>query len=606
MGFLPADILENFHFLRPMLLLALIPAALLFTLLRFLQGTQSNWTRAIDPRLLPYLLDKRSTPAQSWPMYGLFALWSLCILALAGPVWQQIPVPVQEREDALVIVLDMSLSMYATDLNPNRATRAQRKIVDILNLRREEGETGLVVYAGSAHAVTPMTDDVETIKNLVPSLQPNIMPVLGSKPVEGIKLAIDLLANSALAEAHILLLTDGITASDLGAIDGVLAGSGHRLSVLGFGTEEGSPIPMGQDGYLRDENNAIVIPRLDRDPLQRLASQSGGRYADAQLTDDDIHYLLDEDALADTENLVAVDDREFDTWDEAGPWLLLLVLPFAAMAFRKGWLLVLPLALVLVPDHSAYAWEWQDLWKRSDQQGSQSFTEENYGDAASRFEDPAWRAAANYRNENYEAAVGDLSLLNDPEANYNRGNALARLMQYEAAIAAYDQTLAQVPDHADALHNREIVEKLLEQQQQDQQNSQGDQQQEEQNGEQNQDQQQQQQSQDQQQQQQSDQQQQGEQEQQEQQDQQQQDQEQQEQDSQENEEQQEQEQEQQELSENQQADPEEEQAMQQWLMRIPDDPGELLRNKFRYQSQQRLFEQLQNPGQNAQASEQIW
>ncbi len=609
MGFLPAELVENFHFLRPMLLLALLPAVLLFVMLRFLQGSQSNWTRAIDPRLLPYLLDKRSTPAQSWPMYGLLLVWTLAIVALAGPVWKQIPVPVQEREDALVIVLDLSLSMFATDLTPDRATRAQRKIVDILEMRREEGETGLVVYAGDAHAVTPMTDDVETINNLVSSLQPGIMPVLGSKPVLGIELAMELLANSGLLEAHILLLTDGITQSDLAAIDTALAGSGHRISVLGFGTEEGSPIPMGQDGYLRDASNAIVIPRLDRGPLQRLATQGGGLYADAQLTDDDILYLLDEDALAETENLVEVEDREFDTWDEAGPWLLLLVLPMAAMAFRKGWLLLLPLTLVMVPDRSAYAWEWQDLWQRSDQQGSEAFANEDYDNAASRFEDPAWRAAANYRNQNYEAAVGDLSLLDDPEAHYNRGNALARLMQYEAAIAAYEQTLAQVPDHTDALNNKALVEKLLEEQEKEQQqNSQGDQQQEPQEGEQNEDQQQQeQQQQDQQQQQQSDQQQQGEQDQQEQEQQDQQDQEQQEQDSEENENQQEQEQEQQELSENQETDPEEEQAMQQWLMRIPDDPGELLRNKFRYQSQQRLFEQLQNPALNeAQAGEQIW
>ncbi len=605
MNALWTDFSTNFHFLRPMLLLALIPAVALVMLLRYLQGSRSNWYQAIDASLLPYLLDKSATKQQSWPLYGLLLMWVLGILALAGPTWQQNPVPVQEREDALVIVLDLSLSMYAEDLRPNRAIRAQRKIVDILDYRRQEGQTGLVVYAGDAHAVTPMTDDVETINNLVPSLQPNIMPTRGSKPLAGVALAMELLANSGLTGGRILLLTDGIFQSDIAAITNQLAGSGHTLSVIGFGTEDGAPIPMDQEGYLRDANNAIVIPRLERGPLQTLVSRNGGRYADAELTDTDIEYLLDNTLFADEEALIEV-DREYDTWNEAGPWLLLLALPLAALAFRRGWLLCFAFVFVMVPDREAYALEWQDLWLRKDQQGSEHFTGEEFAEAAAEFRDPSWRAAANYRSENYEQVVQDLSLLDDPESHYNRGNALAHLQQYEAALAAYDRALAQAPDHADAQHNKEIVEKLLEQQQQEQQEqeqSEGEQQQQEQQEnqeQQNQDQQQSDQSQDQQQQ---SEQQEGEQDQQEQQEQ-------------ESQEQQEQSEEQegesqepqdQQTPEGAPPNTEEEQAMQQWLQRIPDDPGELLRNKFRYQTQQRLFEQLQNPALGEQqAADQIW
>ncbi len=593
---------ENFHFLRPMLLLALIPALALVLLLRYLQGSQSNWYQAIDSKLLPYLLDKSATRQQSWPLYGLLLLWLLGIVALAGPAWQKNPVPVQEREDALVIVLDLSLSMYAEDLRPNRAIRAQRKIVDILDYRREEGQTGLVVYAGDAHAVTPMTDDVETINNLVPSLQPNIMPVRGSKPLAGIALAMDLLANSGLTGGHIVLLTDGIFPGEVAEITNQLAGSGHRLSVIGFGTEDGAPIPMGQEGYLRDANDAIVIPRLERSPLQQLVSRNGGRYADAELTDTDINYLLDERLFAQDETLIEV-DREYDTWNEAGPWLLLLALPIAALAFRRGWLLGLACLVFMTPEHKAYAAEWQDLWLRKDQQGSEHFTGEEYAEAASEFRDPAWRAAANYRSENYEQVVQDLSQLDDPESHYNRGNALAHMQQYEAALAAYDRTLAQAPDHADAQHNKEIVEKLLEQQQEEEQQEQSEseqqqQEQQEQQDQQNQDQQQSDQSQDQQQ----SEQQEGEQDQQQQEEQENQDQQEQ---SEEQEGEQEEPQDQQ-TPEGAPPNSEEEQAMQQWLQRIPDDPGELLRNKFRYQTQQRAFEQLQNPALGEQQAGQIW
>ncbi|HTR01034.1 MAG TPA: VWA domain-containing protein [Candidatus Acidoferrum sp.] len=609
MSWLPAGFVENFHFLRPLWLYGLIPALVLVLLLRLAQTARNNWVRAIDATLLPYLLDKKMTAAQTLPLYGLLLAWLLGVVALAGPVWQKAPVPVQRKQDAVVIVLDLSLSMYATDLSPNRATRAQRKIMDILNFRRQEGQTGLVVYAGDAHAVTPMTDDVETISNLVPSLQPNIMPVPGSDPAAGVKLALELLNNSKLPNARILLLTDGITNSDIDSITSLVAGSGNTLSVIGFGTDAGSPVPMGQQGYLRDDNNAIVIPRLERGPLQQLAAANGGQYTDAQLTDADVTALLKQDVLDENQNLKAVEDRKFDAWIETGPWLVLLVLPLAALAFRRGWVFVLLVGVLMAPSPKTYAWEWRDLWERKDQQGSKAFDGGDYAGAAARFKDPGWRAAAEYRNGDFQGAVNDLTPLGDAESNYNRGNAFAKLGQYESALASYNQALAQNPDHADAKHNKEIIEKLLKQQQEqkDKQNQQSGDEKQQQKDKQNQDQQNQNQNQDQQnqqQQQQQNQQQQNQQNQQNKQDQQKQDQQQQQNDEDKQDKNEKKKPEQQNAKT--QRPNEEEQAMQQWLMRIPDDPGELLRNKFRYQSQQQLMKQLQRPGTGAGGRKQSW
>ena len=586
MPLLPAEFMDNFHFLRPVFLYGLIPAFLLVCLVLFIQSNRSTWTRAIDPALLPFLLDKDSSPKATYPVFGLLLLWSLGLVALAGPVWQQIPVPVQEREDALVIVADMSLSMYANDVAPNRAVRTQRKIIDVLNSRREEGQTALVVYAGDAHAVTPLTDDVETINNLVPSLQPNIMPIEGSRPATGIELAISLLDNASLPQAQILLITDGINSDDIGAIRNLLDVTAHTLSVLGVGTEDGAPIPMAEGGFLRDSGNAIVIPRLERGLLQELATTTGGRYADALLTDQDIEYLLDQSIFDENENLVDV-EREFDIWYETGPWLLLLALPLAALAFRRGWVLGLAFAFLFAPDREAYAWELRDLWVSKDKQGVEAFTGEEYAEAATLFRDDAWRASANYKAGNYENALADLSLLEDVESLYNRGNALARLNRYPEAIAAYDQVMALVPDHEDAAYNKELLENIMEEQEQQQQQQQQqdgeNQDQQQQEGEQQQDQQQEQQNQDQQDQ--------SEQDQQQQEDQQNQDQQQSEQES----ESEPQEQEMPEPQEGEEPDSEEEQAMQQWLRRIPDDPGELLRRKFQYQAARRRFEEIQNP-----------
>lgn len=170
---LPADFLANFQFLRPLWLLALVPAALFVAALWRLNSSVTAWDRAIDKDLLPYLLDRSKNASQRTPLLLLLAVWVLSSLALAGPVWEKLPQPVQKREDALVIVLDLSLSMFAPDHSPSRVDLAKRKLRDILALRGE-GQTALVVYAGDAHTVTPLTDDVVTIEALVPSLNPTL------------------------------------------------------------------------------------------------------------------------------------------------------------------------------------------------------------------------------------------------------------------------------------------------------------------------------------------------------------------------------------------------------------------------------------------------
>jgi len=593
--------IENFHFIRPLLLLGLAPAVILVATLGFLHSRNSSWHKAVDATLLPFLLEQNTRSRQYLPLYGLLSIWVLSIIALAGPAWQQLPSPVQEREDAMVIVQDLSLSMYSTDLNPSRLVRAQRKLIDILNSRKEEGQTALVVYAGSAHTVTPLTDDIATITNMVSALDPNIMPLLGSKPEEGIRLAVELLENAQLNEAKILLVTDGINRADLAGIRDILNGTFHNLVILGVGTDEGAPIPTN-DGFLRDQNNAIVIPSLNRSLLEELAESVNGRYADVVLSDDDIDYLLEQTLLDETRNLRDV-EQEFDTWSEAGPWLLLLVLPLAALSFRRGWLLSICLMIFISPQQQAYALGWKDLWANKNQQGVEAFNTDEFDNAAGLFDDGNWRAASYYRNGDYQAALNELNAQTGLNATYNKGNTLARLKRYEDAIAAYDEVLAEQPDHADALFNKAIVQNLLEEQEkmqpEDQQENEQGQEQEQNETEQSQ----------------SEQQQNQEQAQQSEQDQ--------ENSDQPPEQQEESEvtdsdagQEQENEEEQEGPDPqtaqtqesaEEEQAMQQWLGRIEDDPGELLRNKFRYQTQQLLYEQLQNPGTlGTGTTDQIW
>ena len=590
---LSTAIFSEFHFLRPWWLLALIPAAIFVLALWRVNSALSAWDKAIDRNLLPYLLDRSRNAAQRTPLLLLLCAWVLSTVALAGPVWEKLPQPVQQREDALVIVMDLSLSMFAQDHVPSRLDLAKRKLRDVLALR-DEGQTALVVYAGDAHAVMPLTDDVVTIEALVPSLSPNIMPLFGSNPMAAMDMAIELLDNVEASAGKILLMTDGISGFDQELlITRQLEDRPYELLVMGIGTEQGAPIRTSDGNFLTDRQGAMVVPALNRSVLQSLANRVGGRYHDIQLSDSDLAYLLTDLNLLDDPQLSDVEE-EFDIWYETGPWLLLLVAPMVALTFRRGWLFAWVLAagvLSLVPAPDAQAAEWSALWQTPDQRGAEAYANEDHAVAAGLFESPGWQGAANYRAENYDAAIAAYSALNTPDGHYNRGNALALSGNYAEAIAAYDVTLVTDPEHEDAIFNKEIVEQLLQQQQSEQGESQEGNNESEQSD------------------QNSDQQSEQDQENSEQQDQ----------ESQEGDENQQQDQQQNEAPEDQENSEsnseqntpsqnsneefEEQQSLEQWLRRIEDDPGELLERKFRYQYRQR---QLNGTANSLQDGGQIW
>lgn len=456
----PAEVFAHFHFLRPLWLLSIIPATLLAWLLLRQKGSAASWRGAINETLLHYLSDGLGGRNSRLPFYGLWLGWLVAAVALAGPTWNKLPQPVHQRQDALVIVLDLSLSMLCQDVKPSRLIRARQKILDIIDKRRE-GLTALVAYSGDAHIVTPLTDDVPTIANLVPALSPLMMPVIGSDPVAAMDKAREVFHNAGVTEGRVLLITDGITDHDVQALGDSLRSHGLQLSVLGVGTLDGAPIPADK-GFLKDRNGNIIIPKLNRGPLEKLAANNDGKYTDITLSDKDIRFLLPplSPGLKDT----VLTEREFNQWQDRGPLLAILLIPLAALAFRRGWLLTIMLPLLLMPKQSM-AFEWRDLWQRPDQRAAQQLQAGDVADAAKTFKDPAWKGSAQYRAKNYRAAAENFSKLNTADAYYNRGNALAREGKLQQAIAAYDKALKKNPNMGDASFNRSLVRKLLQQQQ---------------------------------------------------------------------------------------------------------------------------------------------
>ena len=574
------DVQVNFHFLRPEWFYALIPAAILFALLRYRNSHHSNWETAIEPHLLEHILDNPDSQVSRSPFTILLLAWLIATIALAGPVWRKTPQPVHEREDALVVIFDLTQSMLATDVKPNRLVRAKRKLIDLLEMR-DEGVTALVVFAGDAHTVSPLTDDTNTIAAMIPALDPSIVPAPGSRLASALEVAIELFENGGVASGRILIITDEIR--DVVAAQQVSRQyrNAYPVSVMSVGTEEGAPIPVaderGRVSFLKDRQGNLVIPKVNTRSLRDFADLSAGRFSPMSLTDEDLEFLLAEQPLAPEDQFREI-ERDFDVWFEEGPWLLLLLLPLASLAFRRGWLWALAL-LVILPGEQAQAFGWDDLWQTRDQQAKQALDAGDPARAAELFENPAWRATASYRSENFEAAANQFGEIKSSDGYYNLGNALARQGLLNEAIEAYDEALSLNPGDEDAAFNKKLTEDLLQQQQEQQQqqdNEQDQENQEQQDSEQEQDQEQQQrQEQEQEQESSSDEE-----------DQEQQEESQQEQQS---DEQQNQEAQAQKAAE-EEADPldeEEKQALQQWLRRVPDDPGGLLRRKFQQQYDER-------------------
>ena len=454
----------EFHWLRPEWLWALPLVALVAYAMARRSLAPGNWQRIVDPALAPYVLSRSAMRRHSyrWWLLGLGGM--LTVLSLAGPSWNRAEQPVFRSEQAMVIALDLSRSMDAQDLTPSRLTRARLKILDILE-RRRSGQTALVVYSSNAFTVTPLTTDADTVAALVNSLSTDIMPSRGSYPVAAINKGRQLLDQAGVGYGEVLLITDGGTspAAEKAARD--LYEAGYSLSVMGVGTSEGAPIPIAGGGFVTDRSGQIAVPKIEARALQSLAAAGHGRYTQLSIDDRDLDVLLS-GAVASSSGSSAADELlATDQWLEEGPWLLILLLPLAAFSFRRGWILVIGLAILPFAE-PVYAFGWDDIWLSKDQQAQKQLAEGNAADAAALFEDPVWRAVANYRAGEYSGSAEGFAGQGDAKNLYNLGNALARLGEFESAIAAYEEVLDIDPGSEDAQYNLDLLKQAQDQQQQ--------------------------------------------------------------------------------------------------------------------------------------------
>lgn len=502
--------ISQLHFLRPWALLLIPVASLLFFLLLRLRNSDNLWQQHIDAELLQQLTLEQNPASggkKSWFWASLLA--SLLIsLAWAGPSWEKIPQPVHKKQDALVILLDLSPSMLAQDIKPSRIIRSRYKLIDLLQ-RRQEGQTALIVYGGEAHIVSPLTDDTATIINLLPALSPGLLPLSGSNTEMAVEKAIQLLVDAGHSYGNILLLSDGVVDEAIEPIAAALSGSEYKLSVLAVGSEDGGPIPT-RSGFAKDSSGAIVIARLDPGPLQQLSSDNHGLYLPLQNADDDIETLQNFWHNKLQQESTRLQSREFDQWQDQGFWLLLPVLLLFLFNFRRGYLLsqlapgliglfVLS-GLVVGLSHSPASHAqgsaasiakdepvnaaatlsqppnqpsvlndaWQSLWRNQGQRAHQAYSQQDYRKADQLFEAPQWRGINKTKQGDFKGAIEEFDKGLGADDLYNKGNAQAMAGEIDQALNSYQQSLKLQPNNPDAQANIELLKKLKQQQQQQQ------------------------------------------------------------------------------------------------------------------------------------------
>ena len=562
---------DNFHFLRPWWLVLLVLMIPLFFAFRRQQNLGGAWSKVCDVNLLPALLVKGVGKAYNALAGLLIFAFALAVIAMAGPTWQKLPQVSVTGGGNTVFVLDMGLNMGANDVNPSRLDRAKFKLYDMLG-RIHGDEAALILFDNEAYVASPFSEDLSVIANIIPTLEMNIMPGNGESAInKGIDEAVQLLDNAKLGNGRIILLT-GAGESEVAKANLAVqkaAAKGNVVSVLALGSETGAPVPNEKGGFYTDAQGKTALFKTDLVGLERLAKRGKGGFSLFTANEADIDAVMVSLLALDTSfkdaNLTA------DTWQDMGIYLLFIVLPIVLFAFKRGF--IAAFILVLFNPWQARAGWWQDLWFTSNQQAEENLLNEEYSAAAQKFKDTSWKGYAHYKAKEYNDAVAAFMAKDDAESLYNLGNSLAFLGNISGAIEAYEKAIAINDKHEDAIFNRDYLKKM-QQQQQENQEQQEEQQEQEENQEQQQEQQEQQQ------------------EQQEQQEQEQQQQEQQENNPEPQSPQQQENQDKQDNQDEQDAEAgaaeeqeddfsEEEQADKQWLNRIDEDKGGLIRARLK-------------------------
>ncbi|WP_108838628.1 VWA domain-containing protein [Tateyamaria sp. Alg231-49] len=426
-----ADLIGVFHFLRPGWLLALVPLALIWWAIRWQKTRDDPLPEGIAPHLARALTVGLNEGRRVYPIDGVALTLGLLVVAAAGPTWSRVANPLLAQTAPLAVVLKVTPSMENVDVQPTRLKRASFKILDLIE-RRAGAKTALIAYAGSAHRVTPLTEDPNILKSYLSGLAPDMMPEEGDRADQGLELAQAELEGSETPGAILFVLDD----LSLGNVDAFNVSASDRPPVIFF-VVAGAGVELPQ--LDRIENSSVVTISADDADLNRIERAVLSAYREALLED----------------------DRQ--DWEDKG-WLLawpalLLFLPW----FRRGWtmrwaLVGLFLGTVSTP---VQAEGWRDWFLTPDQQGQIHMNNKDFSGAADLFEDPEQRAFALLRAGRYEEAAEAFGFIETVAGANGEGVALLRNRNYHDGIRAFEKAVERDPNDATSAANLEVARAIV-------------------------------------------------------------------------------------------------------------------------------------------------
>ncbi|WP_394240669.1 VWA domain-containing protein [Vibrio astriarenae] len=432
----------QFHFIRPLWLLALFPAALLIYS-QWEKTDNDNWQQSLPSHLKKALTLHDSGWQSQLPLKILGLILGLSIITCAGPTWQREASPFGEDKAQVVFVLDISSSMTQTDVPPTRLGRAKHKITDLIKLRGG-GNNALIAYAGSAHIAMPMTQDGAILTPFLQAIEPQVMPVAGKSLASTLPVIESLLSPDS--GGSVVLLSDGVNANDIDRVADYFNRTSNSLVILAIGN--------------RSSNSSNPTGFED---LGRLARSANGNLVELSIDNSDIKQI---ERLI--ERNMQLNGDSTMPWKDMGYALLLPIVLFTLLWFRKGWLVQWAIVACLVTpslllSHNVVAAEneletkthselpsppselkqfWWDLWFTRDQQGQRLFDQGRYLEAALQFEDPLYRGVAYYYGRDYLQAQAAFIEADQDLALLYAGMALARQREYLATRQLFESLLS--------------------------------------------------------------------------------------------------------------------------------------------------------------------
>lgn len=466
---LSGQIWSQSQFLYALLIIPVI--WILYFLLFNTKNQNRKYTKFADKHLLPYLLMNEDSKKKKSIYSGLIlwsAIWFCLTLAMAGPRWSYREFEAYSKEQNMVVLLDMSLSMNANDVAPSRFQRARQEIEDILNMARARGNSkvkiGLVGFAAHAHMISPISEDYSNIKRLLPLLGSDLISVQGTRISAALKTAEAMLSMEAGAAKSILIISDGgfDDNSSAASIIANLDSKGITLHVMGVGSKEGMNF-IDVDGNPLIKNGSVAITKLEEEKLQEVASLGRGIYFNSDILGKNSLQILE--ALNNQIDYLKDHQQSIKDWDEKFYIFLFPVVFLGLFWFRKG--LVFPfIILILLAPYSAGAVDIMDrLILNDDHYAKKALMEDNDVETALEyFDDPYHRGIAHYRAGDFEKAEAEFRKETpkyELDSLYNLGNTLAKQGKYEEASKIYSEVIGKDCKHEGANHNLGIMQRVL-------------------------------------------------------------------------------------------------------------------------------------------------